>query len=190
MDQPQFQAALYVRDPGNNDAISAQLKKLREYAGENGLNPAIEYIDQNGSREAFDRMMTDGTGESPPFQRIVVRKLAQLSRSEEEWTECTLRLEANGVQVGSPEEGCLLPGSFQENIKAAINEYQGHRQSEDIKRGLRHAASQGHYMSPLAPYGFQGSRGGGRTPALHPGTRPCYVANSSEDLRHAVERVL
>ena len=46
-------------------------------------------------------------------------------------------------------------GSFLQNIRAAFNEHEGRQQSEHTKRGLRHAASQGYYMSPLAPYGFR-----------------------------------
>ena len=48
-----------------------------------------------------------------------------------------------------------LPGSFLQNIKAIFNEHQSHQQSEYTKRGMRHAASQGHYMSPRAPYGYR-----------------------------------
>ena len=48
-----------------------------------------------------------------------------------------------------------LPGSFLQNIKAIFNERQSHQQSEYTKRGMRHAASQGHYMSPRAPYGYR-----------------------------------
>ena len=69
------------------------------------MEPVVEHVDRQGGREQFDRMMTDGTGENPPFRKILVHNLARLSRSVEEKMEWQARLEANGVQVISVTEG-------------------------------------------------------------------------------------
>ena len=139
--------ALYARDSSNSgDSVTAELETIRQFCESAGFKPVIEYIDRNGNRDAFDRMMEDGTGLKPPFRRIVVLDFSRLSESMAERIECLKRLDANRVPVISVKEGGgeHLPGSFLQNIKAIFNEHEGHRQSEHTKRGLRNAASQGY----------------------------------------------
>ena len=124
--------ALYVRASGNSeDSITVELDVLKEFAGKNGMEPAVEYIDRNQSRAAFDRMMEDGTGQNSSFQRVVVLNLRSFPRSMEERIECTKRLEANGIRVQVMPITNLSHAqrSFIEKLQAAVDEYL--QESED-----------------------------------------------------------
>ena len=156
--QEPIPVALYARDSSNSgDSVTTELEIMRQFCESAGFKPVIEYIDRNGNRDAFDRMMEDGTGLNPPFRRIVVLDFSRLSESMAERIECLKRLDVNRVPVISVKEGGgeHLPDSSLQNIKAIFNEYESHWQSEHTKRGLGNAASQGHYMSRLAPYGYR-----------------------------------
>ena len=148
--------ALYVQDSGNSeDSITAQLEIQKEFARENGMEPTVEYIDRNQSRAAFDRMMEDGTGKNPPFRKILVLSKSQFARPVERRTECTKKLEANGVQVVYVNENPQTEEEYIETMLEAVNEFESYNRSQDIKRALRHAASKGHFVSSTAPYGYR-----------------------------------
>ena len=126
--QEPIPVALYARDPGNNgDSAPAKLEVMRQFCESAGFKPVIEYIDRNGNRDAFDRMMEDGTGLKPPFRRIVVLDFSRLSESMAERIECLKRLDANRVPVISVKEGagstyrvasCRTSRQFSMNTKA------------------------------------------------------------------------
>lgn len=85
-------------------SVEAQLQAIREHADQNGLQSVRDYTDAGDSRDGFEQMMADATGENPPFQQILVYDLSLFSGSAEELAEQRGRLEANGVSLVSVRE--------------------------------------------------------------------------------------
>ena len=136
MNQPQGEArviaALYAyaaTTHNNEDAIPSQAEHMREFCEDNGITPGEVYTDQNGSREAFNRMMADGTRESPPFQKVLVYDVSRFSRSIAKMTECVARLKANGVQVVAVTDGPIEP-LFGESLKELSDDQQTKQTSD------------------------------------------------------------
>ena len=138
-DETRITAALYARDSAtgdNEDSNPDQLARARAFCQENGITPGEEYVDRNGSREAFDQMTKDGTAENPLFQVIVVSDLNQLVWSPEEKTESVAKMLANGIQIMSVAQGPLDTAQFGETLKKLVDDYQSRVMSDQIKRGL------------------------------------------------------
>ena len=100
---PPVKVALYARDSADNqdrsEPVEAQLEAIREYAAGNELEPVMEYIDTDGRRDQFERMMAHAARQDPPFQKILVYDLSRFSRSAQELQEQTDKLAANGVTL-------------------------------------------------------------------------------------------
>ncbi len=97
--------ALYARTATDDPrGIQAQLENLMMRAERHGLEPVSQFTDMHGSREEFDRMMTQATNENPLFQAIMVHDISRFTRSLKDWTKWTAELEANGVRVIYTEE--------------------------------------------------------------------------------------
>ena len=170
-DETRIIAALYARDAAtgdNEDSNPTQVETMRAFCEENGLTPGKVYSDRNGSREDFDRMTADGTAENPPFRRIVVCDMRRFSHSLQERTECEARLEANGIFVMSVAQGSYSPAQLAPTMPMAVNDLHQQRISDSTKRGLRHGASRGHFVSSKAPYGY-------RKVEAHDGVRRHYT---------------
>ena len=103
--QERTKVALYARSATDDPSgIQAQLENLKMRAERHGLEPVSQFTDMHGSREEFDRMMTQATSENPPFQVIMVYDLSRFTRSLADWTKWKAELEANGVRVNYTEE--------------------------------------------------------------------------------------
>ena len=100
--------AIYVRDSSigqNSEYIfKGQAEACRKYCSDHRLEVAAEYSDQNGSREAFDRMIANGTSGESSFDRIVVWKHHRFSRNAKESMDCQQKLQDNGVKLISATE--------------------------------------------------------------------------------------
>ena len=81
-----------------------QLAESEEFCKNMGLGVVTRYNDDFESREAFQRMMADATGENAPFDHVVVWKLRYFARSLEESVLAGEKLAANGVRVLSVKE--------------------------------------------------------------------------------------
>ena len=189
MDQPQDEtriiAALYAQYPesGNNeDSNPDQVERMGAFCEETDLTPGEAYVDRDGSREEFDRMMADGTAENPPFRRIVVCDLSRFARYAEELTECTESLEANGIFVMSVAQGSYSPAQLATIMPMVVNDLHQQRVSDSTKRGLRHRASRGHFVSSKAPYGF-------RKVEAHDGVRRHYTLEPDPETAPTVRRI-
>ena len=94
------QAALYARVSGEDEgSVETQLGAMRSHAEENSLVVVKEYVDQQGSRAAFEEMMTEAAGEAPPFRQILVSDIGRFTRSPREFYEHRAKLEANGITL-------------------------------------------------------------------------------------------
>ena len=102
------QAAIYVKEaagyPEGENTPEHQTRECESYCGVHGLRITVRYYDRPGSRQDFQRMMEDATGDAPPFDTIVVWKLRNFSWSLEETVLCRDRLSANGVALVSTTE--------------------------------------------------------------------------------------
>ena len=83
----------------------AQLGRMREYAGQNGMHPVSHFVDKHGSREEFDWMMAQATGDNPPFRTVLVYSFSRLTRSASELKALLGELEVNGLELISVTRG-------------------------------------------------------------------------------------
>ena len=71
--------AIYARISGPHEedanAVEPQLDRIRTYAEQNAMRPVSHFVDKFGSREEFDLKMAQATGDTPPFQKILVYNL-------------------------------------------------------------------------------------------------------------------
>ena len=101
-------SAVYVKANAGNSPDGAepetQLAESEEFRKNRSLGVATRYNDDLESREAFQGMMADATGENAPFDHGVVWKLRYFARSLEESVLAREKLAANGVRVLSVKE--------------------------------------------------------------------------------------
>ena len=99
-------AAIYVKATAGNSSEGAerptQMDDSEEFCKKRALDVAVRYSDDLKSREEFQRMMDDATGENPPFEHIVVWKLRYFS-----WG-CRIPVGqlSVGDRLGRPLPGC------------------------------------------------------------------------------------
>ena len=71
--------AIYVKVNAGNSPDGAephtQMLESEEFCKSRALDPTVRYSDELNSRKEFQRMMSDATGENPPFNHVVVWKL-------------------------------------------------------------------------------------------------------------------
>ena len=101
-------AAIYVKEPARShpdggDTVR-QMAEALDFCEARELEVIVQYQDEEGSRDNFERMMASATGENPPFQQILVYDLSQFPGSVEELAEQKDRLEPNGVSPVSVRE--------------------------------------------------------------------------------------
>ena len=76
---PANTAAIYVKEPARPHSAGAdastQLAEALQYCADCGMSAAAHYQDQTGSREQFQKMMSDATSDERPYSHIVVWKL-------------------------------------------------------------------------------------------------------------------
>ena len=101
-------AAIYVREPARTlvyriDA-KEQAEETADYCREQGIDAVELYEDEEGSREAFHRMIEDATGGKAPFDVVVVSKSVHFAVQIEEAVLAKDRLRADGVEVLSVHE--------------------------------------------------------------------------------------
>ena len=105
-------AAIYVKATAGNSPEGAerpvQMDESEEFCKERALDVAVRYSDDLKSREEFQRMTHDATGENPPFDHIVVWKLRYFAWCLDESILARDELAANGIRLLSVKE--KLPG--------------------------------------------------------------------------------
>ena len=101
-------AAIYVKSTarlGPEDADrETQMEQSLHFCKDHGVDVAVQYTDDTGGREEFERMMADATGERPPFDHVVVWKLKYFALTLDESVLCQDRLARNGIRLLSVKE--------------------------------------------------------------------------------------
>ena len=158
-------AALYARVSSDRQdvdlSVAAQMRALREYASRNGYLVVREFVDEAESgriadRPQFRRMIDEAGKSNAPFQEILVWKFSRFTRKREHAVAFKSMLRRKGVRVVSITEHAddSPTGKLMEAIIESVDEFYSENLAEEVKRGMREAASRGYWMGSRTPYGY------------------------------------
>ena len=160
---PSTEAVLYARVSSKDQeregfSIPAQLKLLRQYADDQRLTIVQEFVDVETAkatgRTGFGAMLAMLTAH-PSCSTILVEKTDRLYRNIRDWiTVDELDLAVHFVK----ENVVVSPASrssekFMHGIKVLMAKNYVDNLSEEVKKGMREKAAQGHWPS-VAPIGY------------------------------------
>ena len=157
--------ALYARVSSDRQdvdlSVAAQLRALRDHANRNGYLVVREFVDEAESGRIADRpqfrKMIDEAGKSnAPFREILVWKFSRFTRKREHAVAFKSMLRRKGVRVVSITEHAddTPTGKLMEAIIESVDEFYSENLAEEVKRGMREAASRGYWMGSRTPYGY------------------------------------
>jgi DNA invertase Pin-like site-specific DNA recombinase len=160
-----MRVALYARVSSDAQDVSlsigAQLRTLREYAEKHGHTIVREFVDEAESgrttaRPAFREMIALAKTKEPPFEAILVWKLNRFSRSRIDSITFKELLRQRGISVISINEPLENnpSGRLLEGIIEGMDEFYSANLGQDIKRGIREAATRGFFVGSRPPDGF------------------------------------
>ncbi len=140
-------------------SIPAQLKLLQEYADKNGLTVSTTFTEaetaKSSGREQFNKMLDFLKSTKEPHC-ILVEKTDRLYRNFKDY----VRLEELDVEIHLVKEGEILSKDakshekFIHGIKVLMAKNYIDNLSEEVKKGQKEKAEQGHFPS-VAPYGYK-----------------------------------
>ena len=159
-------AALYARVSSDRQdvdlSVAAQLRALRDYADKNGYIVVREYIDEAESgriadRPQFRKMLDDAAKPEAPFTEILVWKFSRFTRKREHAVAFKSMLRRRGIRVVSITEHAddSPTGKLMEAIIESVDEFYSANLAEEVRRGMREAASRGFWMGTYAPFGYR-----------------------------------
>ena len=157
--------ALYARVSSDRQdvdlSVAAQLRALRDYAEKNGYVVAREYVDEAESgriadRPEFRKMLDEAAKPEAPFSEILVWKFSRFTRKREHAVAFKSMLRRKGVRVVSITEHAddSPTGKLMEAIIESVDEFYSENLAEEVRRGMREAASRGFWVASRAPYGY------------------------------------
>ena len=161
-----IRAALYARVSSDRQdvdlSVSAQLRALHDFAERNGYVVAREYVDEAESgrvadRPEFRKMLDEAQRIDAPFLEILVWKFSRFTRKREHAVAFKSMLHRRGIRVTSITEHAddTPTGKLMEAIIESVDEFYSENLAQEVKRGMREAASRGFWVSPHVPYGFK-----------------------------------
>ena len=159
-------AALYARVSSDRQdvdlSVAAQMRALREFAERNGYVVAREFVDEAESgrvadRPQFRKMLDEAAQNDAPFQEILVWKFSRFTRKREHAVAFKSMLRRRGIRVTSITEHAddSPTGKLMEAIIESVDEFYSENLAQEVKRGMREAASRGFWVSPYVPYGYR-----------------------------------
>ncbi|MCY3569170.1 MAG: recombinase family protein, partial [Chloroflexi bacterium] len=159
-------AALYARVSSDRQdvdlSVAAQLRALRDYAERNGYLVVREFVDEAESgrvadRPQFRKMLDEAAQNDAPFQEILVWKFSRFTRKREHAVAFKSMLRRRGIRVTSITEHAddSPTGKLMEAIIESVDEFYSENLAQEVKRGMREAASRGFWVSPYVPYGYR-----------------------------------
>ena len=163
--QPLTPAALYARVSSDRQdvdlSVAAQLRALRDYAKANGYSVAREYVDEAESgkiadRPQFKKMIDEGSKARASFEVILVWKFSRFTRKREHAVAFKSMLRRKGIRVVSITEHAddSPTGKLMEAIIESVDEFYSENLAEEVKRGMREAASRGFFLGSKARFGY------------------------------------
>ena len=183
-------AVLYARVSSRDQeregfSIPAQQKLLRAYAVDNGFEIVQEFTDietaKRTGRGAFNKMMTfiRKRKVNPPV--VLVEKTDRLYRNLKDW----VTVDELGVEVHLVKEGVAISEEsrssekFMHGIKVLMAKNYVDNLSEEVRKGMRHKAEEGHWPSS-APVGYLNRREGGKSYLVKDAEKALLVRNLFE----------
>ncbi len=157
--------ALYARVSSDRQdvdlSVAAQLRALREYAQKNDYVVVREYVDEAESgrvadRPEFRKMIDEVAKPEAPFRKILVWKFSRFTRKREHAVAFKSMLRRKGVRVVSITEQAddTATGRLLEGIIESVDEFYSENLAEEVRRGMREAASRGFWVASRTPYGY------------------------------------
>ncbi len=144
-------------------SIPAQRKLLNEYAARQGITVIREFKEAETAKEAgrtaFNQMMAF-LKETPPCKTILVEKTDRLYRNFRDYGT----VEDLGVTIHFVKENVVLSkdsrssDQLMHDIKVALARNYVRNLSEEVRKGLREKAEQGHFPG-VAHVGYVNNRG-------------------------------
>ena len=120
-----------------------------------------EFVDEAESgriadRPQFRKMIDEASRSNAPFQEILVWKFSRFTRKREHAVAFKSMLRRKGVRVVSITEHAddTPTGKLMEAIIESVDEFYSENLAEEVKRGMREAASRGYWMGSRTPYGY------------------------------------
>ena len=158
--------ALYARVSSDRQdvdlSIAGQLRALRDYAVQLGHQVIHEFVDEAESgrtaqRPVFQEMVRLACQKPAPFSAILVWKLSRFTRNREDSIIYKSVLRKHGVQVISINEPVDdgPTGRMLEGIIEVLDEFYSANLGQDVRRGMREAASRGFWVGSRPPFGYR-----------------------------------
>ena len=196
--------ALYARVSSDRQdvdlSVAAQLRALRDYAERNGYSIAREYVDEAESgrvadRPQFRRMLDEASKPEAPFREILVWKFSRFTRKREHAVAFKSMLRRKGIRVVSITEHAddSPTGKLMEAIIESVDEFYSENLAEEVRRGMREAASRGFWVASRVPYGYRKLmvQGGARKrPTLEPDPATAPVVKRIFNMAEAGKGIL
>ena len=181
--------ALYARVSSDRQdvdlSVAAQLRALRDYAEKNGHVVVREYIDEAESgwvddRPRFNKMIEEARSPDAAFREILVWKFSRFTRKREHAVAYKSMLRRRGVRVVSITENAddTPSGKLLEGIIESVDEFYSENLAQEVRRGMREAASRGFWVASRTPFGYSrimAQDGPKKRPKLEPDEETAYV---------------
>ena len=158
-------AALYARVSSDRQdvdlSVAAQLRALRDHAEKNGHVIVREYVDEAESgwvddRPQFNKMIEEARSPDAAFREILVWKFSRFTRKREHAVAYKSMLRRRGVRVVSITENAddTPTGKLLEGIIESVDEFYSENLAQEVRRGMREAASRGFWIASMTPFGY------------------------------------
>ena len=196
--------ALYARVSSDRQdvdlSVAAQLRALRDHAEKNGQVVVREYVDEAESgwvddRPQFNKMIEEARSPDAAFQEILVWKFSRFTRKREHAVAYKSMLRRRGVRVVSITENAddTPAGKLLEGIIESVDEFYSENLAQEVRRGMREAASRGFWIASRTPYGYNRimvQDGAKKRPKLEPDEDTAYVVKRIFELADTGKGIL
>jgi DNA invertase Pin-like site-specific DNA recombinase len=167
LDRPVVRAITYNRVSTGKQQLRAlsvpdQIAQNRKYCEDQGYTILEEVVEAKSAtsidaRPELQRVLAMGLTKPPAFDVLVVHSTSRAFRHsvESEWYR--LKLKKNGVRIESISQQFSDDpiGDVARQVMAIFDDMTSKETGKHVKRSMLAAARQGHFMSALAPYGYQ-----------------------------------
>ena len=181
--------ALYARVSSDRQdvdlSVAAQLRALRDHAEKNGQVVVREYVDEAQSgwaddRPQFNKMIEEARSPDAAFREILVWKFSRFTRKREHAVAYKSMLRRRGVRVVSITENAddTPTGKLLEGIIESVDEFYSENLAQQVRRGMREAASRGFWVASSTPFGYSRvmvQDGAKKRPKLEPDDETAHV---------------
>ena len=102
-------------------------------------------------------MLDEASESNAPFEEILVWKFSRFTRKREHAVAFKSMLRRRGIRVTSITEHAddSPTGRLMEAIIESVDEFYSENLAQEVRRGMREAASRGFFMAPIAPFGYR-----------------------------------